>query len=92
MIRASLSCCATLGLTVPAFTLETVVQSAQYAPFGPLTQLHFGNGSQWTRTLDQNYAIDAITSAALSLDATLDDAGTLPATALPRIQLCAFSV
>ena len=35
----------------------------------------FGNGSQWTRTLDQNYAIDAISSAALNLDATLDDVG-----------------
>ena len=35
----------------------------------------FGNNSQWTRTLDQNYAIDAISSAALNLDATLDDVG-----------------
>lgn len=50
---------------------------------GPLSSRHrigpdsrgFGNGSQWTRTLDQNYAIDAISSAALNLDATLDDVG-----------------
>lgn len=50
---------------------------------GPLPSRHrigpdsrrFGNGSQWTRTLDQNYAIDAISSAALNLDATLDDVG-----------------
>jgi len=58
-----------------SFLTETVLQSAQYAPFGPLTQLNFGNGSQWTRALDQNYAIDAISSAALNLDATLDDVG-----------------
>jgi RHS repeat-associated protein len=57
-----------------------IVTNATYYPFGPLNTLTFGNGRILTKTYDQNYAIDKITSSGLgglTLDFNVDVMGNI---------------
>jgi RHS repeat-associated protein len=57
-----------------------LITHATYYPFGPLNELAFGNGRTQTKTYDQDYAIDAITSSAangLTLDFGVDVMGNI---------------
>ncbi|MGN6520652.1 MAG: RHS repeat domain-containing protein, partial [Dokdonella sp.] len=59
---------------------ETLVGSAAYLPFGPLTTLTFGNGRTLTKAYDQDYAIDSISgtpTGALTLDLGVDVMGDI---------------
>jgi RHS repeat-associated protein len=61
-------------------TPQTLVNSATYYPFGPLNVLTYGNGRTLTKTYDQDYAIDAITSShvdGLKMDLTVDVMGNI---------------
>jgi RHS repeat-associated protein len=61
-------------------TTTTLVSNATYYPFGPLNVLTFGNGRTLTKTYDQNYAIDKITSSGtggLTLDFGVDVMGDI---------------
>ena len=61
-------------------TAQTLISAASYLPFGPLTQLTFGNGRSLTKTYNPDYAIDKITSSdnsGTTLDATVDVLGNL---------------
>ena len=58
------------AVPVPGGTQATVVSSAAYLPFGPMSQLVFGNGRALARTFDQNYAPTGVA----------DDAGSQPLT------------
>lgn len=57
-----------------------LVNAATYYPFGPLNTIRFNSGRTLTKTYDQNYAIDQITSSAaggLTLDFTPDVMGNI---------------
>lgn len=59
---------------------QTLVASASYLPFGPLSQIGFGNGRSLSKTYDQDYAIDKVVSSdpnGLIVDATVDPLGNL---------------
>ncbi len=59
---------------------DTIIRKATYAPFGPLTELTFGNGRTLSKTYDLNYAIRRIASPAaggLSLDFGVDVRGDI---------------
>lgn len=61
---------------------STVVSDATYYPFGPLNTLTFANGRTLSKTYDQDYAIDTITSSAaggLTLDLSVDVMGDITA-------------
>jgi RHS repeat-associated protein len=58
----------------------TLVSSASYLPFGPLTTLTFGNGRSLTKTFDQNYGIDLVSDSdatGLREDFTLNAVGNV---------------
>jgi RHS repeat-associated protein len=58
----------------------TLVSNVTYLPFGPLTQLTFGNGRTLSKAYDQNYGIDAVSDSSavgLSQDFTLNAVGNL---------------
>jgi RHS repeat-associated protein len=58
----------------------SVVSNTTYLPFGPLTELTFGNGRALTKAYDQDYAIDAVSSSAtggLTLDFGVDVMGNI---------------
>jgi RHS repeat-associated protein len=57
-------------------TTVQLVTNASYLPFGPLSQLSFGNGQFLNKAYDQNYDIDAITGG-LSLDFSVDEVGNI---------------
>jgi RHS repeat-associated protein len=57
-----------------------LINAVTYLPFGPISQLTYGNSRTQTRAYDQNYWIDEIYGSAgdsLELDADLDDAGNI---------------
>ncbi|MBN8887803.1 MAG: RHS repeat protein [Rudaea sp.] len=59
---------------------QNLVASASYLPFGPLSQIGFGNGRSLSKTYDQDYAIDKVVSSdpnGLIVDATVDPLGNL---------------
>jgi len=58
----------------------SLISSAAYLPFGPLTTLTFGNGRTLTKAYDQDYAIDSISgtpAGALTLDLGVDVMGDI---------------
>jgi RHS repeat-associated protein len=59
----------------------TIVSDVDYLPFGPISQITWGNAETMTRVYDQNYWIDQIDSTAngLDLEFTTDDAGNIVA-------------
>jgi RHS repeat-associated protein len=57
-------------------TSVLLVTNASYLPFGPLSQLNFGNGQVLSKAYDLNYDIDAITGG-LSLDFSVDEVGNI---------------
>lgn len=64
----------------PTTAVETLVSATAYEPFGPLSQLTFGNGRVLSKAYDQNYGIDSVADSApggLSLDFTLDAVGNI---------------
>jgi YD repeat-containing protein len=61
-------------------TPMTLVSATGYYPFGPLNTLTFGNGRVLTKTYDQDYAIDKVTSSVaggLTLDLGVDVMGDI---------------
>lgn len=59
---------------------QTLLSSATYLPFGPLTALTFSNGRTLTKAYDQDYAIDSISgtpAGALTLDLGVDVMGDI---------------
>lgn len=63
--RDSLGRVQTVGWSASASTSRTtLISSATYFPFGPLSALTFGNGRTLTKTYDQDYAIQSIVSSA----------------------------
>jgi len=70
------------GISWTPFGLRasTLVSSAAYLPFGPLTTLTFGNGRTLTKAYDQDYAIDSVSgtpAGALTLDLGVDVMGDI---------------
>jgi RHS repeat-associated protein len=65
------------GMSINGVAFITAVS---YLPFGPVHQITFANGKTLTKTYDQNYDIDAITSTAvggLNLDYSVDEVGNI---------------
>jgi RHS repeat-associated protein len=61
-------------------TAISLINNATYYPFGPLNGLTFGNGRTLTKSYDQDYAIDQITSSVaggLTLDFGVDVMGNI---------------
>ncbi len=59
---------------------QTLVANASYLPFGPLSQITFGNGRTLSKTYDKDYAISQIASSdpnGLTLQAGVDALGNL---------------
>lgn len=67
------------GIVIGGVPEVPIVESVEYLPFGPVTNITFGNGRTQARTYDQNYRIAAIGSsfAPLNLTYTHDDAGAI---------------
>jgi len=61
-------------------TAQILISNAGYLPFGPLSQITFGNGRTLSKSYDQDYAIDKVVSSdanGLIVDATVDGLGNL---------------
>ncbi len=60
-------------------TATSIVTTATYLPFGPISSYTLGNGQTVTRTYDANYAVTDVTSPALNLHFARDAAGNIVA-------------
>jgi RHS repeat-associated protein len=61
-------------------TVEVLISSASYYPFGPLNVLTYGNGRSLAKTYDGDYAIDSVASSdpnGLVLDFSTDVMGNI---------------
>jgi RHS repeat-associated protein len=66
----------TVSLSRGSYSLP-LVTSVSYMPFGPIAQIHFGNGQSLTKSWDQNYWPDAIGGNVLDYAFTTDDVGNI---------------
>ncbi|MBA8884592.1 RHS repeat-associated core domain-containing protein [Dokdonella fugitiva] len=69
----------------------TIVSSATYNPFGPVSVLTFGNGRTLTKTYDQDYEISGVSSSestGLRLAFVVDTMGNITSASIPlsRVQ------
>lgn len=62
--------------TVNGGVTSTIIANLQYAPFGPVTKYRFGNGVQYTKSLDADYRVTRVTHGILlDLEPVPDVAG-----------------
>jgi RHS repeat-associated protein len=66
----------TVSLSRGSYSLP-LVTSVNYLPFGPIAQIHFGNGQSLTKSWDQNYWPDTIGGNVLDYAFTTDDVGNI---------------
>jgi RHS repeat-associated protein len=78
--RGAIGQIASIEVTPAGGGAQNVIASATYAPFGPLTQLTYGNGRTQVRTYDTDYALRSIHDprvGGVNLDFGVDAVGNL---------------